>query len=313
MPVPGADRYGAVLVRNLVAQWNEAARMIAIDQQLSLGDSARLMALVNLAAADAAIAVWDSKRFFNFWRPITAIREGNNDLNPFTIGDPGWTPFIQGPHFPAGSQTPPYPDYVSGANALTGALTRILQLYFRTDHFRFEVNKATPPAVVICENPRTYQRSRTPPRKWLTRASCSAFTSDLPTKTRGSSVAASPAGRSRTPETAPPREALSRQRNHRRLEGGRPPGGLLARPSEPSARLAHPHLVEQRLVLAPALTDLHEQAQEHLGAEEVLDLLAGLAADELEHRAAACRSGSPSGCRARPGSRTGSAPGPAPP
>ena len=143
---------------NFVAQWNEAARMIAIDQQLSIGDSARLMALVNLAAADGAIAAWDSKRFFNFWRPITAIREGNNDLNPFTIGDPGWTPFIQGPHFPAGSQNPAYPDYVSGANTLTGAFTRILQLYFHTDHFQFEVNKATPPAVVICENPRTYQR-----------------------------------------------------------------------------------------------------------------------------------------------------------
>ena len=67
---------------NFIAQWNEAARNIAIDQQLSVGDSARLMALVNLAAADAAIAVWDSKRFFNFWRPITAIREGDNDQNP---------------------------------------------------------------------------------------------------------------------------------------------------------------------------------------------------------------------------------------
>ena len=102
--------------------------------------------------------MWDSKRFFNYWRPITAIREGNNDGNPFTVGDPNWTPFIQSAHFPAGSQTPPYPDYVSGANGLTGAFTRILQLYFRTDHLRFEVNKGTAPSVVICENPRTYER-----------------------------------------------------------------------------------------------------------------------------------------------------------
>jgi hypothetical protein len=143
---------------NFIAQWNEAARLIALDQQLSIGDSARLLALVNLAAADAAIAVWDSKLHFDFWRPITAIREGENDLNPLTTGDPAWTPFIQSTHFPAGSQTPAYPDYVSGANGLTGAVTKMLQLYFRTDHFRFYVNKATPPAVAICTNPRTYHR-----------------------------------------------------------------------------------------------------------------------------------------------------------
>jgi PAP2 superfamily len=143
---------------NFIAQWNEMARLIAVDEQLSTSDSARLMALVNLAAADAVIAVWDSKLFFNYWRPITAIREGDNDQNPLTQGDPAWTPFIQGPHFPAGSQTPPYPDYTSGANALTGAVTRMLQLYFHTDRFRFEINKATPPSVAVCRNPRTYDR-----------------------------------------------------------------------------------------------------------------------------------------------------------
>jgi hypothetical protein len=81
-PSPGPTDMARFWSGNFGAQWNEAARNIAIDQQLSIGDSARLMALVNLAAADAAIAVWDSKRFFNFWRPITAIREGNNDGKP---------------------------------------------------------------------------------------------------------------------------------------------------------------------------------------------------------------------------------------
>jgi hypothetical protein len=143
---------------NFIAQWNETARVIAIDQQLSIGDTARLLALINLAAADSAIAVWDSKRHFNFWRPITAIREGENDGNPETVGDPLWTPFIQSAHFPAGSQTPPYPDYVSGANGLTGAFTKMLRLYFHTDRFRFSVPKGTPPAVAICENPRLFRR-----------------------------------------------------------------------------------------------------------------------------------------------------------
>ena len=143
---------------NFIAQWNEATRNIAVDEQLSVGDSARLMALVNLAAADAVIAVWDSKVFFNFWRPITAIREGDHDQNPLTKGDPAWTPFIQGPQFTVGSQTPAYPDYTSGANGLTGAVTRMLRLYFRTDRFRFEVPKGTPPAVAICTNPREFHR-----------------------------------------------------------------------------------------------------------------------------------------------------------
>jgi hypothetical protein len=143
---------------NFAAQWNEATRNIAIDQQLSIGETARLLALANLAAADAIIAVWDSKVHYNFWRPITAIDQGDADPNPDTKGEPGWTPFIQSGHFPAGSQTPPYPDYVSGANGVTAAFVTVLQLYFRTDHLDFEINKASPATVPICTNPRTYRR-----------------------------------------------------------------------------------------------------------------------------------------------------------
>jgi hypothetical protein len=143
---------------NFISQWNEAVRLIAMDHQLSIGKTARLLALANLAAADSAITVWDSKLFHNFWRPITAIREGDMDGNPGTHGDPEWTPFIQSVHFPAGSQTPPYPDHTSGANGLTAAFVTTLQLYFKTDRLNFEVYKATPPAVPICSNPRQYQR-----------------------------------------------------------------------------------------------------------------------------------------------------------
>lgn len=143
---------------NVILLWNQAVRDIALDRQLPLGDAARLLALANLAAADAAIAVWDSKLHYNYWRPITAIREGAGDGNGDTLGDAGWTPFIQGSHFPADSQTPPYPDYVSAANGLTGAYVTTLQLFFETDWLPFEIYKATPPSVAICENPRTYRR-----------------------------------------------------------------------------------------------------------------------------------------------------------
>ena len=91
---------------------------------MDVGNSARLFALANLAAADAAIACWDSKRYFSFWRPVTAIREGEGDGNPGTIGVPDWEPLVN---------TPNYPDYTSGANAVTAAMTTIARkiLWYR--------------------------------------------------------------------------------------------------------------------------------------------------------------------------------------
>jgi hypothetical protein len=96
------------------------------------------------------------KVHYNFWRPITAIREGDNDGNPNTKGDTSWTPFISSTHL--SSQTPPYPDYVSGANGLTGAYTTILQLFFKTDNIPLAIYKASAATVPICTNPRLYRR-----------------------------------------------------------------------------------------------------------------------------------------------------------
>ena len=127
---PGQTDQGHFWSENFVAQWNRAVRAIADAQQLDIGDSARLFALANLAAADSAITCWESKFHFNFWRPITAIREGDNDGNSRTVGDAGWNSLFN---------TPPYPDYSSGANNLTGAFTTILELFFGTDEFNFSV------------------------------------------------------------------------------------------------------------------------------------------------------------------------------
>src|SRR5262249_11744275 len=100
---------------NFIVLWERTLRGIANANIDNLGDSARLFALANLAAADALITAWDSKKFWNFWRPITAIREGENDGNPETAGDSNWLPYLV---------TPAYPEYTSGANNLTGAMTR---------------------------------------------------------------------------------------------------------------------------------------------------------------------------------------------
>jgi hypothetical protein len=100
-----------------IAYWNRALQTISEMYLTDIGDSARLFALVNLAAADAAITAWNSKRYWNFWRPITAIQEGDSDGNLRTEGDSVWLPFLT---------TPNYPDYTSGANNLAGSASRIL-------------------------------------------------------------------------------------------------------------------------------------------------------------------------------------------
>jgi len=125
-------------------------RDAAIANVKSIDESARLMALVNIAMADAIITVWDSKRHFNFWRPLTAIREGENDGNPATAGDPSWMPFVDsGPH------TPPYPDYTSGANGGTGAYTRMLANFFGKDDMTFTVTTTAPD---VAQKTRTYNK-----------------------------------------------------------------------------------------------------------------------------------------------------------
>ena len=120
---------------NFLAQWNRALRAIANKHVHRTGDSARLFALANLSVADALITSWDSKKFYVFWRPITAINEGDNDGNPRTAGDVTWLPLLA---------TPNYPDYSSGANGVTGAFTTLARLFFRTDKVSFSVKNQTP-------------------------------------------------------------------------------------------------------------------------------------------------------------------------
>ena len=92
-------------------------RDLALRRALDISNSARLFAAVSLSMGDAAIAVWDGKFHYGWWRPVTAIREADTDGNPNTTGVPGWTPLIA---------TPPYPDWPSGLNGLIGAASTVL-------------------------------------------------------------------------------------------------------------------------------------------------------------------------------------------
>jgi hypothetical protein len=83
--------------------WNEISQTASIAHNLTTPQSARLFALLNLSLADDEIAFYDAKYTYNFWRPVTAIRAGDTDDNPDTVGDPNWLPEV--------GKTAPDPSY----------------------------------------------------------------------------------------------------------------------------------------------------------------------------------------------------------
>ncbi len=76
------------------AIWNRVFRQLAASEELDIVESARMFAMTNLASADGVIGCWNDKYYWNFWRPMTAIREGADDGNPATEADPGWKPLF---------------------------------------------------------------------------------------------------------------------------------------------------------------------------------------------------------------------------
>lgn len=131
---------------NFIMQWNRALRGVADANVDDIAGSARLFALATMASADSFITAWDSKRHYAVWRPVTAIHEAETDGNPDTDADPEWRPLINNPN---------YPDYTSGANNITGAMTRALSLFFGRDTVTFTVTSNHPLAV---QRTRTYAR-----------------------------------------------------------------------------------------------------------------------------------------------------------
>jgi hypothetical protein len=103
------------------ALWNPILRRAIESRGLNLSATARVAALFYLAAADASVACWEAKYFYNFWRPEPAIVRGDEDGNGATVGDPAWRPLIS---------TPPHPEYPSAHAANSGAMAAVLSLIF---------------------------------------------------------------------------------------------------------------------------------------------------------------------------------------
>jgi hypothetical protein len=102
-----------------------ALRAFATNRRLDISDSARLFAAVETSIADTAGTIWNAKLQYMWWRPVTAIQEGDTDGNDLTVGDPTWLPRIG---------TPPYPDWPSGLCGVVGSVTTVLtRLYGMVD------------------------------------------------------------------------------------------------------------------------------------------------------------------------------------
>ena len=119
---------------NNINQDVQAFRDVAVEHGLDLVDTARLLAMGELVAADAAIACWDSKYHYLFWRPYTAIRNADIDGNPATEADPSWLPLLN---------TPNHPEYPAAHGCFTGALGEVVAKALRTRRIDLTVSGAT--------------------------------------------------------------------------------------------------------------------------------------------------------------------------
>jgi hypothetical protein len=117
--------------------WQNALRYISRNYLNDIGDSARMYALAEASLADAQIACWESKYFYNFWRPITAIGLGDQDRNARTDIDVTWQPLIN---------TPNFPEYPSGHASTSGAISYVLRLFFGSDLLNFQMTTTNPNA-----------------------------------------------------------------------------------------------------------------------------------------------------------------------
>jgi membrane-associated phospholipid phosphatase len=112
--------------------YNQIARTLAFQTGLNtVPDAARFLAVTNTSLADAGISAWDAKWFYQFWRPVTGIRQADQTGNPKTPANPNWYPLggqatnTSGPNF-----TPPFPSYPSGHATFGGALFEVFRHYW---------------------------------------------------------------------------------------------------------------------------------------------------------------------------------------
>jgi hypothetical protein len=128
---------------NVIRQFNIAARDLATAHALSLLQTARLLAMVNTASADALMSVLNAKYRFLFWRPVTAIDPtvvtadgygpvpGFDDGNQATAEEPGWLPLVV---------TPNHPEYPAAHGTNTSAVAKVFSKFLGTDNIDLDIH-----------------------------------------------------------------------------------------------------------------------------------------------------------------------------
>lgn len=120
------------------ATYNPVARQLSMAKNLDVVDNSRLFALFSIAACDAGVAIFDAKYKYNFWRPVTAIRNGDIDGNKATERDPSWEPLIA---------TPMHPEYPCAHCTFQSTAASVLQTIFGSDFAKFKLTSTTAPGV----------------------------------------------------------------------------------------------------------------------------------------------------------------------
>ncbi len=130
-------------VTSPVSVWNPVARQLSVAAENSIVQNAHALALLNMAIHDAAVATFDSKYQYNFWRPETAIRMGQTDGNEATDADPSFTPFIT---------TPCFPGYPSAHATLSNAAREVLETLYTSRRRSLVLTSTAAPDITLRYN-----------------------------------------------------------------------------------------------------------------------------------------------------------------
>jgi hypothetical protein len=130
---------GQFFLDNVSNSLNRVARIMSVQQGLNGWETARLLALLQMTQFDALLSSFEGKYHYNRWRPITAIRSGDDDMNPETSGDPAWS-ILQAARF-----TPPTPTYPSAHAETSGAGAELFKLFFKKDNIPFTIGSYSLP------------------------------------------------------------------------------------------------------------------------------------------------------------------------
>lgn len=120
------------------AFWARNLRAVAVERNIETAQSARFFAMMHVALADSLIGCWDSKYYYNSWRPVTAIPAADTDDNPATVADAAWMPL---------ANTPPHPEYPAAHGCAAGAVAEALTAFFGTSKVRMTFTSTVPGSV----------------------------------------------------------------------------------------------------------------------------------------------------------------------